>query len=769
MKHSSPVNEVAVSVVSNNEEKGKESLSRSNSLKDTSKVQKEGQLQHLVAVQSPTVANVPSQDVKRSTGGSETVASKTNYSAAVTSEVVTATTEDTISTPSLSVPHSEAKSNGAAELSGSVSADGPAAQAVDSLKANDEPDEFSQLDKLSKNKDSEMGEKTEISSIQGCKQEVDESTGCPPEYVNQSSTALGSSTDVCLSRDDIAVGSEAVSASSGTLDQSSDILETTTECCGDGSENAGSVVSLPAPDTNDTPILDQNKVKTTSKGKKKRKEILQKADAAGSTSDLYNAYKGPEEKKDAVVSAEKEESVSTSGSLELSSTGAAQPDCITSELCGQSKAELDDWEDAADMSTPKLEFSGQTEQVTDSCTVTVKRYSRDFLLKFAEQCTNLPEGFEITADIAESLMGANINSSRDPHPSPGRIIDRPSGMSRMDRRGGAITEEDKWSKVSNSFHSGMRLDGIGGNAGFHPIQGGNFGVLRNPRSPLPYAGAGGILSGPMQSMGNLGGMPRNSSDSERWQRASSFQQRGLIPSPQSPLQMMHKADKKYEVGKVTDAEEAKQRQLKAILNKLTPQNFEKLFEQVKTVNIDNAVTLTGVISQIFEKALMEPTFCEMYANFCSHLAAELPDFSEDNEKITFKRLLLNKCQEEFERGEREQEEANKADEGEVKQSAEEREEKRTKARRRMLGNIRLIGELYKKRMLTERIMHECIRKLLGQHQDPDEEDIEALCKLMSTIGEMIDHPKAKEHIDDEIIIKQHEFIFKGEVHVERCH
>ena len=65
----------------------------------------------------------------------------------------------------------------------------------------------------------------------------------------------------------------------------------------------------------------------------------------------------------------------------------------------------------------------------------------------------------------------------------------------------------------------------------------------------------------------------------------------------------------------------------------------------------------------------------------------------------------------------------------------------------MLGNIRLIGELYKKKMLTERIMHECIKKLLGQYQDPDEEDIEALCKLMSTIGEMIDHPKAKEHMD----------------------
>ncbi|GKV14478.1 hypothetical protein SLEP1_g25356 [Rubroshorea leprosula] len=223
--------------------------------------------------------------------------------------------------------------------------------------------------------------------------------------------------------------------------------------------------------------------------------------------------------------------------------------------------------------------------------------------------------------------------------------------------------------------------------------------------------------------------------------------RALIPSPQTPLQMMHKAEKKNEVGKVTDEEEAKQRQLKAILNKLTPQNSSKLFEQVKAVNINNAITLTGFIFQISDKALMEPTFCEMYANFCYHLAGALPDFIEDNEKITFKRLLINKCQMEFEKGEREQEEANKVEQGEAKQSEEETEEKRIKARRRMLGYFRLIGELYKKKILCERIMHECITKLLGQHQNPDEEDVEALCTLMSTIGEMIDRPKAKERMD----------------------
>ncbi|XP_010524450.1 PREDICTED: eukaryotic translation initiation factor 4G-like [Tarenaya hassleriana] len=482
---------------------------------------------------------------------------------------------------------------------------------------------------------------------------------------------------------------------------------------------------------------------TTSRGKKKKKEILQKADAAGTTSDLYMAYKGPEKKKE--TAATPSESSDTSNPRQALVHGhhavAESPKAVA-----QVKNEPEDWEDAVDVSSPNLgsaDYAVNAErgdEFKDIYESMEKKYSRDFLLKFADQCTSLPEGFEVMPDIADLLICANVGAShlgRDSYGSPGKVMDRQGSASRLDRRSGNVLVDDRWMKTPGSFGSGY-----GGNVGFRPGQGGNSGVLKNPRVQAP------IISRAMQSVGPIGGMGRNSPESaERWQRAANFQQKGLIPSPHTPLQVMHRAEKKYEVGKVADEEEAKQRQLKGILNKLTPQNFEKLFEQVKSVNIENIVTLKGVISQIFDKALMEPTFCEMYADFCQQLSSKLPDFTENGEKITFKRLLLNKCQEEFERGEREEDEASRAEEGEVKQTSVEREEKRLKARRRMLGNIRLIGELYKKRMLTEKIMHECIKELLGYSEDPDEENIEALCKLMSTIGEMIDQPKAKALID----------------------
>lgn len=44
-------------------------------------------------------------------------------------------------------------------------------------------------------------------------------------------------------------------------------------------------------------------------------------------------------------------------------------------------------------------------------------------------------------------------------------------------------------------------------------------------------------------------------------------------------------------------------------------------------------------------------------------------------------------------------------------------------------------------------MHECIKKLLGNVHDPEEEDIESLCKLMTTVGLLLDTQKGRAHMD----------------------
>ena len=53
-----------------------------------------------------------------------------------------------------------------------------------------------------------------------------------------------------------------------------------------------------------------------------------------------------------------------------------------------------------------------------------------------------------------------------------------------------------------------------------------------------------------------------------------------------------------------------------------------------------------------------------------------------------------------------------------------------------LLNFRFIGELFKLGMLTTAIMHRCIRHLL---EDGDEESLECLCKLLTTIGKDLEN------------------------------
>ena len=42
---------------------------------------------------------------------------------------------------------------------------------------------------------------------------------------------------------------------------------------------------------------------------------------------------------------------------------------------------------------------------------------------------------------------------------------------------------------------------------------------------------------------------------------------------------------------------------------------------------------------------------------------------------------------------------------------------------------------------------ECVKKLLGNVDNPEEEEIESLCKLLTTVGLILDTQKARAHMD----------------------
>lgn len=224
------------------------------------------------------------------------------------------------------------------------------------------------------------------------------------------------------------------------------------------------------------------------------------------------------------------------------------------------------------------------------------------------------------------------------------------------------------------------------------------------------------------------------------------------------------------------------KKVKGLLNKLTMEKFDSISDQIiawanKSETEKDGRTLIQVIRLVFEKATDEAAWSEMYARLCRKMMEQIsPKVQDDGIKNTegkpfaggqlFRKYLLNRCQEDFERGWVQKETtqaaaAARATEDEAAKAAnantKEGEEEvalysdeyyiAQKAKRQGLGLIKFIGELFKLQMLTERIMHECVKKLLGNVDNPEEEEIESLCKLLSTVGQILDNPKARAHMD----------------------
>jgi translation initiation factor 4G len=210
-----------------------------------------------------------------------------------------------------------------------------------------------------------------------------------------------------------------------------------------------------------------------------------------------------------------------------------------------------------------------------------------------------------------------------------------------------------------------------------------------------------------------------------------------------------------------------ERKVKGLLNKLTMEKFDTISDQIvmwanKSEAETDGRTLTLVIKLVFDKATDEATWSSMYAKLCRKMMEQISmDITDESVKDKqgslvaggqlFRQYLLTRCQADFERGWSARETleeqqaavaASGAAPGEIVFSDE--YYALQKAKRRGLGLVKFIGELFKLQMLTERIMHRCILKLLDE---PAEEDIESVCQLLKTVGTALSGPKGKESMD----------------------
>ncbi|GJN02188.1 hypothetical protein PR202_ga19512 [Eleusine coracana subsp. coracana] len=197
-----------------------------------------------------------------------------------------------------------------------------------------------------------------------------------------------------------------------------------------------------------------------------------------------------------------------------------------------SRTDLIGWEDGVDNSNEKLVWFGcmysdkGPEVNSDNNDLDHKKYSRDFLLTFAQSCIRLPAGFKIGSDISQTMMNVNVGSpfiaNSELNPIHGRIKDRASATSRVNHHMDGKFDDDKWKK--------------------------QFPSQNQPFSQY----SGEMLSKAMKEVASQRSISRGTVD-ERWPHRTRDYRMPSTSQVSTPL--MHKAEKKYEIGEYQNPDE----------------------------------------------------------------------------------------------------------------------------------------------------------------------------------------------------------------------
>ncbi|KAI5116077.1 hypothetical protein M0805_003834 [Coniferiporia weirii] len=432
------------------------------------------------------------------------------------------------------------------------------------------------------------------------------------------------------------------------------------------------------------------------------------------------------------------------------------------------------------------------------------RYDRDFLLQFMSVCKekpdNLPplEAIGLEPSDQSHSMGRGGSGRRGvsggmgpPMSTAARQASVGLGLGGLNGFGksassfaamGSFSAPNKLSSEERFNRSSSMSGGPGG-----------FGIASGRSSPMvrssSQGGPGSMGSGPMGNKRTRSKRGEARNDSNRiGSSASQFNAAGTgLLEPVAPLETSANrwvaGSTKRAVPVDMDAPEVVDRKVRSLLNKLTMEKFESISTQIiswanKSESEKDGRTLIQVIRLVFEKATDEATWSEMYARLCRKMMEQIsPNVQDDGIRnaegkpitggLLFRKYLLNRCQEDFERGWAAKDSTAaaakaKASEDQAVKDANEKDENKEagesalyseeyyaaqKAKRQGLGLVKFIGELFKLQMLTERIMHECIKKLLSNVDNPEEEEIESLCKLLTTVGQSLDTSKARGHMD----------------------
>ncbi|KAI9910581.1 hypothetical protein PsorP6_010408 [Peronosclerospora sorghi] len=155
----------------------------------------------------------------------------------------------------------------------------------------------------------------------------------------------------------------------------------------------------------------------------------------------------------------------------------------------------------------------------------------------------------------------------------------------------------------------------------------------------------------------------------------------------------------------------------ALLNKLSMEKFTVLSDALIRVATQHEDVLRDVVALILAKAQLEWHFSTMYAALCAKMTRPhaSPATLEAPHKL-FRHVLLHHCQASFDHAVQEQHAV-------------------MLLKRKRLGHMRFVGELYNHHVIRGRIMHECIGRLFRAGTS---DALECLCTLLTTMGKALE-------------------------------
>ena len=210
-----------------------------------------------------------------------------------------------------------------------------------------------------------------------------------------------------------------------------------------------------------------------------------------------------------------------------------------------------------------------------------------------------------------------------------------------------------------------------------------------------------------------------------------------------------------------------EKKIRSSLNKLSLEKFDPITDElIQLANQSkwetDAKALTTTVRLTFAKATDEPHWSAMYARFCSKLVTTVdpeiysenyPIPNADGENKYYKgtnlayRLLVSRCQTEYEKGWSTDLPVNEDGTPIEPELMSDEYYELAAQKRRGLGLVRFIGELYRLNLIKSNVIISCIRMLTNDKTEdgevkenylPQEDTLETLNQFLLTVGQKLE-------------------------------